>query len=51
MLEKDNAEKSAVKVYVRVRPLIGREYGSKEIVTVDPDVPLHHQLEQNRQHQ
>ena len=37
-MEKDNGEKSAVKVYIRVRPLINKEYGSKEIVSVEEDV-------------
>lgn len=34
-MEKDNAEKAAVKVFIRVRPIVGKEYGSKEIVSVE----------------
>lgn len=29
MMNKDETEKSAVKVFVRVRPLIGKEAGSR----------------------
>ena len=39
-MNKDETEKSAVKVFVRVRPLIGKEAGSREVVTVDDDVPI-----------
>ncbi len=40
-MQKDNAEKStAIKVYVRVRPLIGPEIGSNEVVSVDEDVEI-----------
>ena len=35
IMDKDKTEKSAVKVFVRVRPLVGKESGSKEIVSVD----------------
>lgn len=34
-MDKDKTEKAAIKVFVRVRPLVGQESGSKEIVSVD----------------
>ena len=38
---KDSSEKAtAIKVFVRVRPLVGPEIGTNEVVTVHPDVPV-----------
>jgi len=38
---KDASEKAtAIKVFVRVRPLVGAELGTNEVVTVHPDVLL-----------
>ena len=40
-MNKDEPEKSAVKVFVRVRPLVGKESGSREVVTVNDDVIIY----------
>jgi hypothetical protein len=38
-MQASNSEKStAIKVFVRVRPLVGAEAGTNEIVTVEEDV-------------
>jgi hypothetical protein len=35
-MQKDNADRgTAIKVFVRVRPLVGSEMGSNEVVTVE----------------
>ena len=40
-MQKDSGEKStAIKVFVRVRPLVGSELGSQEVVSVMEDVSL-----------
>ena len=40
-MDKDKNEKSAIKVFVRIRPLVGQEVGSKEVATVDKDVVIY----------
>jgi hypothetical protein len=40
-MQKDSGEKStAIKVFIRVRPLVGGELGSNEVVSVEEDVRL-----------
>ena len=39
-MDRDKNEKSAIKVFIRIRPLVGQELGSKEVATVDKDVPI-----------
>lgn len=46
--ESEKTTSTAIKVYVRVRPLVGAEAGSKEIVTVEEDVSAFIKVVQNR---
>ena len=40
-MNKETAEKStSIKVFVRVRPLVGAEIGTNEVVEVEGDVEL-----------
>lgn len=40
-MQKDTSEKStAIKVFVRVRPLVGQEVGTNEVVSVEEDVTI-----------
>jgi hypothetical protein len=40
-MQKDIAEKAtAIKVFVRVRPLVGSELGTNEVVEVEEDVKM-----------
>lgn len=41
LMQKDNTEKStAIKVFIRVRPLVGAELGTNEVVSVEEDVRI-----------
>lgn len=39
-MQKEGEKSTAIKVFVRVRPLVGGEVGSDEVVSVEEDVSL-----------